>query len=167
MQVLLAGTLAEEIIFQDISTGAQNDLGASERDRAQHGDGVRYESVGASELSRKWSFSVLWAARRGEPYSRDHSEQTAREIDEEVKRIIDEMAQRARQVLAERKQALENITKKLIEVEIIDNSELSRLVDETLPGPRVVPGTQSAARNQVATAKPEDDRPSIVGDAVG
>ena len=103
----------------------------------------------------------------GEPYSRDHSEQTAREIDEEVKRIIDDMAQRTRQVLAERKQALENITQRLIEVEVIDNTELRRLVDETLPGPRVVPGTQNTGRNQVVPSKPEEERPGASGEAVG
>lgn len=108
--------------------------------------------------------SPFLGGARGEAFSRDHSEQTAREIDEEVKRIIDEMAQRARQVLGERKQALENITQRLIEVEVIDNTELRRLVDETLPGPRVVPGTQSAARSQLAAPKLEEERP---GEAVG
>ena len=166
MQVLLAGTLAEEIIFQDISTGAQNDL-----ERASAIARSMVMEFGMSRLGRvnyrESGRSPFLGGGRGEAYSRDHSEQTAREIDEEVKRIIDDMAQRARQVLAERKQALENITNKLIEVEIIDNSELSRLVDETLPGPRVVPGTQSNTRNQVIAPKPEDERPGITGEAVG
>ncbi len=110
---------------------------------------------------------------RGEAFSRDHSEQTAREIDEEVKRIIDDMSQRARQVLAERRQALENITQRLIEVEIIDNTELSRLVDETLPGPRVVPGTQimqggsSGIRTAPPVSKTDEDLQGLSGEAAG
>jgi len=55
----------------------------------------------------------------------------------------------------------------LIEVEVIDNSELRRLVDETLPGPRVVPGTQNTGRNQVIPQKPEEERPGASGEAVG
>ena len=65
------------------------------------------------------------------------------------------------------KQALENITQRLIEVEVIDNTELRRLVDDTLPGPRVVPGTQNGGRNQVMPQKTEEDRPSVSGEAVG
>lgn len=123
MQVLLAGTLAEEMIFQDISTGAQNDL-----ERASAIARSMVMEFGMSRLGRvnyrESGRSPFLGGARGEAYSRDHSEQTAREIDEEVKRIIDDMARRARQVLAERKQALENITQRLIEVEVIDNTEL-------------------------------------------
>ncbi len=166
MQVLLAGTLAEEMIFQDISTGAQNDL-----ERASAIARSMVMEFGMSRLGRvnyrESGRSPFLGGARGEPYTRDHSEQTAREIDEEVKRIIDDMAQRTRQVLAERKQALENITRRLIEVEVIDNSELRRLVDETLPGPRVVPGTQNVGRNQVIPQKPEEDRAGVSGEAVG
>jgi len=166
MQVLLAGTLAEELIFQDISTGAQNDL-----ERASAIARSMVMEFGMSRLGRvnyrESGRSPFLGGARGESYSRDHSEQTAREIDEEVKRIIDDMALRTRQVLAERKQALENITKRLIEVEVIDNSELRRLVDETLPGPRVVPGTQNTGRNQVIPQKPEEERPGASGEAVG
>ncbi len=165
MQVLLAGTLAEELIFKDISTGAQNDL-----ERASAIARSMVMEFGMSRLGRvnyrESGRSPFLRGARGEP-SRDHSEQTAREIDEEVKRIIDDMAQRTRQVLAERKQALENITEKLIEVEVIDNSELSRLVDETLPGPRVVPGTQSAIRNAPPIPKVDEERPTITGEAAG
>lgn len=157
MQVLLAGTLAEEMIFQDISTGAQNDL-----ERASAIARSMVMEFGMSRLGRvnyrESTRSPFLAASRGESFTRDHSEQTAREIDEEVKRIIDDMAQRARQVLAERKQALESVTQRLIEVEVIDNTELSRLIDQTLPGPRVVPGTQSAVRPQ--PTKADEERPT-------
>ena len=172
MQVLLAGTLAEEMIFQDISTGAQNDL-----ERASAIARSMVMEFGMSRLGRvnyrESGRSPFLNGGRGETFSRDHSEQTAREIDEEVKRIIDDMAQRTRQVLAERKQALENITQRLIEVEIIDNTELSRLVDETLPGPRVVPGTQimqggsTTLRSASQAAKSEEDLPGIAGEAAG
>ena len=53
IQVLLAGTVAEEMVFEDISSGAQNDLGARYRDRPQHGDGLRHEPPRPRQLPRK------------------------------------------------------------------------------------------------------------------
>ncbi len=61
--------------------------------------------------------------------------------------------QKARQILLERRQALENVTKRLIEIEVMDSDELRRLIDDTLPGPRVKPGTQGHPRGA-------DDEPS-------
>ncbi len=168
MQVLLAGTLAEEMIFQDISTGAQNDL-----ERASAIARSMVMEFGMSRLGRvnyrESTRSPFLGGGRTENFSRDHSEQTAREIDEEVKHIIDEMAQRARQILEERKQALESVTRRLIEVEVIDNSELSRLIDETLPGPRVVPGTQSVPSTQASrpAVNVKSDEDMSASDAVG
>ncbi len=170
LQVLLAGTLAEEIVFKDISTGAQNDL-----ERASAIARSMVMEYGMSRLGRvnfrESTRSPFLAATGGESYVRDHSEQTAREIDEEVRRIIDEAAQRARQILLERKQALEAVTHRLIEIECIDHDELSRLVEGSLQGPRVVTGNESVARNPSATPtagtgnKPEEDRPLTPNDA--
>jgi cell division protease FtsH len=140
MQVLLAGTLAEELVFSDISTGAQNDL-----ERASAIARSMVMEFGMSRLGRvnyrEGTRSPFLPGGGGEAFGRDHSEQTCREIDEEVKRIIDDMALKARQILLERRQALESVTKRLIEVEVMDAEELGRLIEETLPGPRVMPGT--------------------------
>jgi cell division protease FtsH len=146
MQVLLAGTLAEEIVFQDISTGAQNDL-----ERASAIARSMVMEFGMSRLGRvnyrESGRSPFLGQGGGDAMGRDHSEQTAREIDEEVKRIIDNMLQTARQILLERRQALESVTHRLIETEVMDSAELQRLIDETLPGPRVKPGTQGVTRD--------------------
>ena len=85
IQVLLAGTVAEEMIFDDVSTGAQNDLErASEIARSMVMD------FGMSRLGR-----VNFRERPGSPLPRRrpgrlsprarHSEQTAREIDQEIR----------------------------------------------------------------------------------
>lgn len=154
MQVLLAGTLAEEIVFKDISTGAQNDL-----ERASAIARSMVMEYGMSRLGRvnyrESGRSPFLGQGGGEAIGRDHSEQTAREIDEEVKRIVDQMLQSARQILLERRQALESITNKLIEVEVIDADDLRRLVDQTLTGPRVMPGTAGVARTE-----PEQEKKS-------
>jgi cell division protease FtsH len=147
MQVLLAGTLAEEIVFKDISTGAQNDL-----ERASAIARSMVMEFGMSRLGRvnyrESGRSPFLNGGGGEAIGRVHSEQTAREIDEEVKRIIDDSMQRTRKILVERRQALESVTNKLIEIEVMDSEELLRLIDETLPGPRVKPGTQGHPRTE-------------------
>ncbi len=149
MQVLLAGTLAEEIIFKDISTGAQNDL-----ERASAIARSMVMEFGMSRLGRvnyrESGRSPFLGQGGGDSIGRDHSEQTAREIDEEVKRIVDDMLQKARQILLERRQALDSVTNRLIEVEVLDSDVLQTLIDETLPGPRVMPGTSGVAREVIA-----------------
>ena len=147
MQVLLAGTITEEIIFRDISTGAQNDL---ERATAiARGMVMEY---GMSRLGRvnyrESNRSPFLMSQGGDGSSREYSEQTAREIDQEVKRIIDESVVKARAILSERRAALEAIAQRLIEVEVVDSTDLKQLVDATLDGPRVVSGTAVSSRKE-------------------
>lgn len=172
MQVLLAGTLAEEIVFSDISTGAQNDL-----ERASSIARSMVMEFGMSQLGRvnyrESGRSPFLGGGGGDAWAREHSQQTCREIDEEVNRIINDMAVKARQILMERRQALESVTKRLIEIEVMDSEELGRLIDETLPGPRVMPGT-SGVRAEAATKSvgqsedgSEKEPPASSADAVG
>ncbi len=167
MQVLLAGTLAEEIVFKDISTGAQNDL-----ERASAIARSMVMEFGMSRLGRvnyrEGGRSPFLGAGGGEGLMRDHSQQTAREIDEEVKHIIDDSMQKARKILVERRQALESVTKRLIEIEVMDSEELRRLIDETLPGPRVKPGTEGHLRgaDDEPTEAPASSHPEAT-DAAG
>jgi cell division protease FtsH len=84
IQVLLAGTIAEEMIYQDISTGAQNDL-----ERATEFARSMVMEYGMSRLGRvnyrESNRSPFLAMSGGDERLRSHSEQTAREIDQEVK----------------------------------------------------------------------------------
>ena len=75
-----------------------------------------------------------------------------RPIDEEVRRILDEAIEKVRHILDIRRGALEALTKRLIEVESIDATELKRIIEETSPGPLVVPGTEAALK--LAAADP-------------
>jgi cell division protease FtsH len=141
MQVLLAGTLTEEIVFRDISSGAQNDLQRATdiaRSMVMEYGMSRMGRVNYREGSRS---PFLATGGGGDGFGRDYSEQTAREIDQEVKRLIDESALKARAILTERKTALEALAQRLMEVEVIDSEGLKQIIDSTLGGPRVVPGT--------------------------
>ena len=89
IQVLLAGTLAEEMIYGDISTGAQNDL-----ERATEIARSMVMDYGMSRLGRasyrESRRSIFLPVPNDLAGDRTHSEQTAREIDEEIKHILAE-----------------------------------------------------------------------------
>ena len=142
IQVLLAGTLAEEIVYTDISSGAQNDL-----ERATDIARRMVMDYGMSTLGRvnyRESNSSPFLAVSGDERMRTHSEQTAREIDEEVKRIIDAAIDQTRHILETRRPALEALTSRLIEVESVDGDELREIIEQNSSGPLVVPGTADA-----------------------
>ncbi len=106
IQVLLAGTVAEEMVFDDVSTGAQNDLErATEIARSMVMD-FGMSRLGRVNYPREPRSRRFWPAGDDFPRERSHSEQTAREIDEEVKRIIDESLEKVRHILETRRQAL-------------------------------------------------------------
>jgi cell division protease FtsH len=96
-----------------------------------------------------------------------HSEQTAREIDEEVRRIVDDSIEKVRQLLESRRAALEALTKTLIEREVIDGEEMRRIIEETSPGPWIVPGTTAAERKRHSVPIVEAPEPREANPAEG
>ena len=163
IQVCLAGTVAEEMVFEDISSGAQNDLEqATEIARSMVMD------FGMSRLGRiNFRDSNRSAFLPGTDMGRmsHHSEQTTREIDEEVKRIIDEGLERVRDILGSRRETLEAITQRLMEQEVIDSEELAEVIEESSPNPKIVPGTSAEPRRAVKT--PSDETAADPGAAEG
>jgi cell division protease FtsH len=146
IQVLLAGTIAEEMVYADVSTGAQNDL-----ERASGLARAMVMDYGMSRLGRvnyreSTRSPFLAAAGADLPTARSHSEQTAREIDEEVRRIIDGAIESVRGILAGRRGALEAVARRLLECEVIDGSELRGLVEGSTAAPQIVPGTATERR---------------------
>lgn len=149
IQVLLAGTIAEEMTFDDVSTGAQNDL-----ERATAIARSMVMDFGMSRLGRiSYRESNRSPFLAGGEIARDfgHSEQTAREIDEEIKRIIDESMDKVRQILQSRKAALKALSERLLVKEVIDSTELKKVIEENSPNPQIVPGTVSDRKRVVDT----------------
>ena len=141
IQVLLAGTVAEEMIFEDISTGASNDL-----ERSTEIARSMVMDYGMSRLGRitfRDNSGPVFLAGRGEEKLHMVSEETAREIDREVKRIIDESLEHVREILHTRRAALIALAERLMEIESVEANELKEIIDETSSGPSVVPGTNS------------------------
>ncbi len=155
IQVLLAGTVAEEIIFDDVSTGAQNDL-----ERASAIARSMVMDYGMSRLGRvnyRESSRSPFLANSDMTREHSHSEQTAREIDQEVKRIVDESIEKVRNILDLRVASLRAISARLIEKEVVDSDELRKIIEENSPSPLIVPGT-SAERKRIPDATAERPR---------
>lgn len=158
VQVLLAGTMAEEIIFGDVSTGAQNDL-----ERATELARSMVMDYGMSRLGkvnfRESRRAAFLGGGEDIPRDRTHSEQTSREIDEEIARIVDESLRRVRNILQTRRKALLALAERLIEKEVIDTEELRQITEANSPSAVLVPGTADATVRRA----PEDHAES--GDA--
>ena len=159
IQILLAGTITEEIIFPDVSTGAQNDL-----QRATEIARCMVMDFGMSRLGRVNYRSQQRNAHlsnlAGDDFARTHSEETAREIDEEVKRIVNDAMSNVRNILEVRRPALEAIAHRLIEIESIDAEELKTLIEEHATGPLVVPGTSMSPDKPATTQEAETRTPT-------
>jgi cell division protease FtsH len=141
IQVLLAGSIAEEMIFTDVSTGAQNDL-----ERATEMARSMVMDFGMSRLGRvtfRENRSARYLAGDDGLRERSHSERTAREIDEEIKHIVDLSLGKARDILERRRAALVALAEHLMEKETVDNDELRQVIEASSPSPMIVPGTES------------------------
>ena len=155
VEVLLAGTITEELIYDDVSTGAQNDLErASEIARAMVMD---YGMSNLGRVSFRESSRSPFLTGGGADMARPpmHSEQTAREIDEEVRRIIEAAMERVRHLLSSRRASLEALAKRLMERETIDGAEMRQIIEQTSPSPSIVPGTANERKRHPMIEAPE------------
>lgn len=150
--VLLGGIAAEEIVFKETSTGAQNDLqratDIARRMVTEFGMSPKLGRVHYSENSRSPFLGTQQPA--SEP---SHSEDTVREIDLEVKRIIDECSTTAYDILNNRRAALEQMTSELMEVEVMDAEQLKKILEAHKTSPQISPGTYATK----TTADEEDE----------
>jgi cell division protease FtsH len=169
IQVLLAGTVAEEIVFEDVSTGAQNDL-----ERATEIARGMVMEFGMSRLGRvayrESPGNVFLGGGAEMPRDRYYSERTAREIDEEIRRFIDESLEHVRHILETRNEALVALALRLIEKEVIDYEELKEVVEEASPSPKIVPGTEGVAKrtpNAKVADREGEDEPQETGESHG
>jgi cell division protease FtsH len=129
LTTLLGGRVAEELAFDEVSTGAQNDLvKATDIARSMVKEYGMSESLGLVAFERDREPLYLQATQF--PSSQEYSEETSREIDAEIKRIVDEAHQRAREILGEKKALLDKVAHILLEQEVIAGDELRRLVSE-------------------------------------
>jgi len=128
MTVMLAGRAAEEVVFGEVTTGAQNDLErVTELARKMVCEFGMSERLGPVTLGRKAGPIFLG---RDIVEDRNYSEAVANEIDREVRRIVEECYERAKRLLQENRHLLDAIANRLLEKETIDGEELDELLKE-------------------------------------
>jgi len=122
---LLGGRAAEQIVFDDISTGAHNDLSRA--------TDIARSMVKEYGMSRNLG-QVYFAHKRQSPFLNlnqdnggDYSEMTAHMIDKEIRQIIDEQYQRALGILRLNREILDQTAVTLLENEIIEGEKLKSL----------------------------------------
>jgi cell division protease FtsH len=131
LAIAFAGRVAEEIVFNRISTGASNDIKRA-TELAQH-------------MVRNWGMSDLgpMSFSKGEEQiflgreiaqHRDYSEETAKKIDEATNRLIKNSYNRAKEVLKENLDILHRLSELLLEKETVLGKELDELILSMRPG---------------------------------
>ncbi len=153
--MLLGGRVAEEIVLDDICTGASNDL-------------ERATKV-ARNMVTKYGFSeklgtVVYGDDNGEVFlgkdyghTRNYSEEIASEIDAEVRRIISEAHEQCEAILREHIDELHLVAKYLIENEKIDGDDFEKLIHGELEAPKV----EKTSETDINIDIPEEKTPDF------
>ena len=126
MAMTLGGRAAEELVFNEVTTGAANDIERITSTAKQMI--MRFgmsEKLGPRVLGRNHDMPFLGREMGAEP---DYSEEIAKEIDDEIRRVIEEAHDKARNVLREHLDELHQLSAVLIERETIDKSQFERLL---------------------------------------
>lgn len=130
--VSLGGRIAEELIFDDITTGASQDI--------KQATAMAKSMVTKFGMSEKLGLinydndsDEVFVGRDFGHVSRGYGEEVAGEIDKEVKRIIDECYQKARTIIEQHKSVLHACADALLEKEKITREEFETLFEEAVP----------------------------------
>jgi cell division protease FtsH len=129
LAVLLGGRVAEELVFGEISTGAQNDL--------QRATDIARSMVTEYGMSDRLGLVTYEHPRQARflpgniPQNRTYSEERAAQIDEEISRVIEEARNRAREILSARRDVLDEVALLLSRKEIVQGEELRKILGKT------------------------------------
>jgi cell division protease FtsH len=131
LAVLLGGRVAEELVFNEISTGAQNDLQrASDIARAMVTEYGMSDRLGLVSYERPRQAMFLPESTSS---GKNFSEAKAGQIDEEVSRFIEEAHQRVRKILSERRTVLDELAHLLSSRESVQGEELRTMLSAAKP----------------------------------
>jgi len=153
---LLGGRVAEELIFDSVTSGASNDL-----ERA---------TAIARKMVCEWGMSdklgpLAFGEKEGEVFLgrdyghvKNYSEATAVAIDDEIRAIVEENYERTKGILSQNKDALIEVSEALLERENMDGSEIRAMIFADNQAEEVSAGTHSSAEETVA---PGEDSPCV------
>src|SRR5262249_36096875 len=125
--VCMGGRIAEDMVFSEISTGAQNDIEqATEMARKMFGEWAMSDTLGPLTYGKKEE--QIFVATEFNRHQ-DYSEATALKIDAEIKRIVTEQYERAQRTLTDNREVLNRVAEALLEYEVLDADQLNALVE--------------------------------------
>src|SRR5438874_1130473 len=125
LAMLMGGRTAEELIFQDPTTGAQNDIEkASQIARAMVTEYGMSDEIGPQQLGQK-NTEVFLGRDLG--HQANYSDHVAAKIDAEIRRLIDEAHDEAREILLTHRKTLDNLAQALVEKETLDTPEVEEI----------------------------------------
>jgi len=158
--VALGGRVAEQLIFSEVTTGAQNDFEqATQLARKMVTEFGMSEKLGPLSLGKRHGPVFLG---RDMYETRDYSEEIAYEIDKEVRRIIDECFERARALIVEHRPTLERVAKTLLEKESLEGDALDRvLAGEPLGSEAPDEAGAAVSAKSELPARPESTFPTL------
>ncbi|OPY77247.1 MAG: ATP-dependent zinc metalloprotease FtsH [Syntrophorhabdus sp. PtaU1.Bin153] len=134
LAVLLGGRVAEELVFGEVSTGAQNDLQrATDIARAMVTEYGMSDQLGLVTYERPRQSIFL---PDNFTQSKTYSETKAAQIDEEISRVIDEAHKRVHKILTERRKVLDDLARLLLQKEIVQGEELRKMLSAFGEGSR-------------------------------
>jgi cell division protease FtsH len=116
----LGGRASEEIFFNKISTGAQNDLQQITR--------IAYAMVTVYGMNDKVGNVSFYDPQQENAFTKPYSEETSKIIDEEVRKLIDEAYERTKSLLREKKPLVERLAEALLEREVLFQSDVEALI---------------------------------------
>ena len=137
LAVMMGGRVAEELIFDEVTTGASNDI--ERATKTALGMVKRYgmsPSLGPRTFGKREELVFLGREISEE---RDYGDKIAEEIDVEVRQLISGAYRQAQRLLLEHKPKLVQVAEYLIEHEAISGDALQRLFNDELPGPEGEP----------------------------
>jgi cell division protease FtsH len=127
LAMLLGGRTAEELIFGDPTTGAQNDIErATQIARAMVTDYGMSDRLGPQQLGQKAGEVFVG---RDEGHRLSYSDQSAAAVDDEVRSLIDGAHAEAREILVQHRATLDRLAAALVEQETLDDTELALLFE--------------------------------------
>jgi cell division protease FtsH len=129
LAVLLGGRAAEELVFEEVSTGAQNDL--------QRASDIARSMVTEYGMSDRLGLVTYERARQPmflpESFGpgKTYSEEKAGQIDEEISRFIEEAHQRVQGILSAHRKVLDDLARLVSQKEVVQGDELRKMLGKT------------------------------------
>jgi cell division protease FtsH len=155
LAILMGGRAAEQLIFNEMTTGAGNDIEqATEIARKMVCEWGMSEVLGPMTFGKK--SEEIFLGREIQRH-RDYSESTARMIDEEVVRIIRRAQTTAEEVLKNNVQILHNLAQALLEHETIDGKEVMRILE----GKKIIRPNNGQPKRKRTASKRRSTKPKV------